>query len=140
MGKNNLDKFDSKSDEGIFLGYSNTSKAYRVYNKRRLVVEESIHVDFDENNDQSCTKLCDFDESLGHSDNIPEVSPVVDPLHPILSKTLQFFHISCQKIQQKGKQSLTAIPKLTAVLINFNKMETPSSSNSSKSMPTPMLL
>ena len=26
-GKNNLDKFDRKSDEGIFLGYSTTSKA-----------------------------------------------------------------------------------------------------------------
>ncbi|KAI4338257.1 hypothetical protein L6164_016599 [Bauhinia variegata] len=33
-GKNALGKFDAKSDEGIFLGYSLTSKAYRVYNKR----------------------------------------------------------------------------------------------------------
>ena len=31
--KDNLGKFDSKSDAGIFLGYSNSSKAYRVYNK-----------------------------------------------------------------------------------------------------------
>ena len=43
-----LGKFDSKSDDAIFLGYSSTSKAYRVYNKRTLVVEESIHVTFDE--------------------------------------------------------------------------------------------
>ena len=33
-GKSNLGKFDAKADEGIFLGYSLTSKAYRVYNKR----------------------------------------------------------------------------------------------------------
>jgi len=26
-------KFDAKSDEGIFLGYSTNSRAYRVYNK-----------------------------------------------------------------------------------------------------------
>ena len=31
--KDNLDKFDSKADEGIFLGYSTSSKAYRVFNK-----------------------------------------------------------------------------------------------------------
>ena len=29
----NLGKFDAKSDEGIFLGYSMNSRAYRVYNK-----------------------------------------------------------------------------------------------------------
>lgn len=45
-----LGKFDKKSDEGIFLGYSSNKKAYRVHNKRTLVVEESIHVSFDESN------------------------------------------------------------------------------------------
>ena len=45
-GKDNLEKFDAKSDEGIFLGYSTNSKAYRVFNKRTLIVEESIHVTF----------------------------------------------------------------------------------------------
>jgi hypothetical protein len=46
--KDNLDKFDAKSDEGIFIGYSSSSKAYRVYNKRSLVIEESLHVLFNE--------------------------------------------------------------------------------------------
>ena len=41
-GKDNLRKFDPKSDEGIFLGYSNRSKAFRIYNKRTCVVEESV--------------------------------------------------------------------------------------------------
>ena len=44
--KDNLEKFDSKADEGIFLGYSTSSKAYSVFNKRTLVVEESMHVFF----------------------------------------------------------------------------------------------
>ncbi|GMI95699.1 hypothetical protein HRI_003239200 [Hibiscus trionum] len=48
-GKDNLGKFDAKSDEAIFIGYSLNSKAYRVFNKRNLVVEESIHVVFDDN-------------------------------------------------------------------------------------------
>ncbi|GAV69083.1 hypothetical protein CFOL_v3_12584, partial [Cephalotus follicularis] len=49
-GKENLGKFDAKSDEGIFLGYSLNSKAYRVFNKRTLIIEESIHVLFEESN------------------------------------------------------------------------------------------
>ncbi|GMI64627.1 hypothetical protein HRI_000132000 [Hibiscus trionum] len=44
-----LGKFDAKSDEAIFLGYSLNFIAYRVFNKRTLVVEKSIHVVFDEN-------------------------------------------------------------------------------------------
>ncbi|KAH9679831.1 hypothetical protein KPL71_026290 [Citrus sinensis] len=55
--KDNLGKFDPKSDVGIFLGYSNSSKAYRVYNKRTLVVEESMHVTFDESNPSSMEKV-----------------------------------------------------------------------------------
>ena len=47
-GKDNLGKFDAKSDVGIFLGYSTNSKAYRVFNSRTKVVEESIHIKFDD--------------------------------------------------------------------------------------------
>ena len=46
--KERLGKFDARSDEAIFLGYSLTSKAYRVFNKRTLKLEESIHVVFKE--------------------------------------------------------------------------------------------
>ena len=45
-GKENLGKFDSKPGEAIFVGYSLTSKAYRVLNRRTLNVEESMHVVF----------------------------------------------------------------------------------------------
>ncbi|WKA13308.1 hypothetical protein VitviT2T_030622 [Vitis vinifera] len=44
--KDNLGKFDAKSDVGIFLGYSTSNKAFRVFNKRTMVVEGSIHVIF----------------------------------------------------------------------------------------------
>jgi len=49
-GKESLCKFDAKADEAIFLGYSLQSKAYRVFNRRTLCVEESIHVVCDETN------------------------------------------------------------------------------------------
>ncbi|GJR46765.1 hypothetical protein Tco_1314868 [Tanacetum coccineum] len=43
-----LTKFDQKSYEGVFLGYSQTSKAYIVLNKETMRIEESLNVTFDE--------------------------------------------------------------------------------------------
>lgn len=40
--------FDSQSDEGIFLGYSTNSKAYKCYNKRLRKMVDSINVRIDE--------------------------------------------------------------------------------------------
>ncbi|GJY86820.1 putative ribonuclease H-like domain-containing protein, partial [Tanacetum coccineum] len=39
-------KFDRKSDEGFFVGYSMNSKAFRVYNIRTRKVEENLHIRF----------------------------------------------------------------------------------------------
>ncbi|GKE23562.1 putative ribonuclease H-like domain-containing protein [Tanacetum coccineum] len=43
-----LGKFDGKSDEGFFVGYS-LSKDFRVYNTRTRKVEENLHISFLEN-------------------------------------------------------------------------------------------
>ncbi|GJU71417.1 putative ribonuclease H-like domain-containing protein [Tanacetum coccineum] len=42
--RDHLGKFDGKSDDGFFVGYSLTSKAYRVYNIRTMRVEENLHI------------------------------------------------------------------------------------------------
>ena len=57
--KENLNKFDVITDEGIFIGYSIHRKAYRVYNKRTLLVEESVHINFDEYNSISRKVISD---------------------------------------------------------------------------------
>ena len=49
-GKHPIGKMDAKSDEAIFMGYALNSKAYRVFNKTSLIVEESIHIVFYETN------------------------------------------------------------------------------------------
>ena len=54
--RENVEKFDSRSDEGIFLGYSSTSKAFRVYNKRTMKVMETVNVVIDESSDSSSQK------------------------------------------------------------------------------------
>jgi len=48
--KYNLRKFNFKFDDNIFLGYSSTSKTYKLYNCKTITVEESMHVVFDEFN------------------------------------------------------------------------------------------
>ena len=48
-----LGKFDSKSDDGVFLSYSMNSKAYRVYNMRTQSIVESINIVIDDTNDLS---------------------------------------------------------------------------------------
>ena len=68
--KDNVGKFDSWSDEGIFLGYSSTSKAYWVYNKRTMKVMETVNVVIDESSDSSSEK------------GIDEFSKEILPLEP----------------------------------------------------------
>nr|GEV18827.1 retrovirus-related Pol polyprotein from transposon TNT 1-94 [Tanacetum cinerariifolium] len=46
--KDYLTKFDPKSYEGVFLGYSQNSKAYIILKKQRMKVKESLNVTFDE--------------------------------------------------------------------------------------------
>ncbi|GJQ92072.1 putative ribonuclease H-like domain-containing protein, partial [Tanacetum coccineum] len=43
-----LGKFDGKADEGLFVGYSLNSKAFRVFNSRTRIVEENLHIRFSE--------------------------------------------------------------------------------------------
>ncbi|WRX16232.1 Integrase [Theobroma cacao] len=102
--KQPLGKFDAKSDEAIFLGYALNSKAYRVFNKRTLNVEESIHVVFDESNALQKEIHVDDDDveilekqmeeiSLENNKNNEESSPrrenETPPLEDLQSKKIQ---------------------------------------------------
>nr|GFC12704.1 putative ribonuclease H-like domain-containing protein [Tanacetum cinerariifolium] len=44
-----LGKFQEKVDEGFLVGYSVYSKAFRVFNSRTRIVQETLHVNFMEN-------------------------------------------------------------------------------------------
>nr|GEW15582.1 hypothetical protein [Tanacetum cinerariifolium] len=41
-----LGKFDGKADKGFFIGYSLNSKAFRVFNSKKRIVEENLHIRF----------------------------------------------------------------------------------------------
>nr|GEW95677.1 reverse transcriptase domain-containing protein [Tanacetum cinerariifolium] len=44
-----LGKFHGKADEGFLVGYSVNSKAFRVFNIRTRIVQETLHINFLEN-------------------------------------------------------------------------------------------
>ena len=67
----NLGKFDERSEEAIFLGYSLNSRAYRVFNKSSKTIKESINVKFIED-----LKDIDSDEE---KDSNPKVEAVSEP-------------------------------------------------------------
>ncbi|GKC66267.1 putative ribonuclease H-like domain-containing protein [Tanacetum coccineum] len=46
--RDDLGKMKPKADIGIFIGYSKTSRGFRIYNRRTKKIMETIHVKFDE--------------------------------------------------------------------------------------------
>nr|GEW16286.1 hypothetical protein [Tanacetum cinerariifolium] len=41
-----LEKFDGKANEGFLVGYSVSSKAFKVFNSRTRIVQETLHINF----------------------------------------------------------------------------------------------
>ncbi|GJS84884.1 retrovirus-related pol polyprotein from transposon TNT 1-94 [Tanacetum coccineum] len=74
-------KFDGKSDEGFFVGYSLSSKAFRVYNTRTKRVEENLHIGFLENKpmiEGTCLKwLFDIDSLTQSMNYVPVTVGIV---------------------------------------------------------------
>lgn len=60
-GKDDCWKYYHTSVEGIFVGGLSSSKAYRLFNKRTLCIEESVHVIFDEDSDLKNLEMKDED-------------------------------------------------------------------------------
>ncbi|GKC98423.1 retrovirus-related pol polyprotein from transposon TNT 1-94 [Tanacetum coccineum] len=59
--KDYLTKFDPKSTEGVFLGYSPNSKTYIILNKETMRIEESLNVRFNESPPPKSSPLVDDD-------------------------------------------------------------------------------
>ncbi|GKC51104.1 retrovirus-related pol polyprotein from transposon TNT 1-94 [Tanacetum coccineum] len=75
--KDYLTKFNPKSYDGVFLGYSQNSKAYVVLNKHTMKVEESLNATFDES--PPLTKLSPLvDDDVGEEEAIKRNTKVVN--------------------------------------------------------------
>ncbi|GKB89638.1 retrovirus-related pol polyprotein from transposon TNT 1-94 [Tanacetum coccineum] len=73
--KDYLTKFDPKSYEGVFLCYSQNSKAYIILNKHIMKIEESLNVTFDETPPLSKTSSL-VDDDLDEEESIKVLSIV----------------------------------------------------------------
>ena len=88
-----LDKFESRSSDGIFLGYASHSRAYRVLNLETNLIVETCEVTFDET--MPCTTLAleiaglqEMGESIFEEEDEPagsedeEEAPAEEPAPP----------------------------------------------------------
>ena len=99
-----LGKFDAKVDEGVFVGYSDIRKAYRVYNYRLQKVHETIHVTFDESNEAVNKR-----PSLDLSPVIPVDFGVSDQVHQSVSTPKDVSsHQDLEPVAQKKSSSDTS--------------------------------
>nr|GEV94492.1 ribonuclease H-like domain-containing protein [Tanacetum cinerariifolium] len=121
-----LGKFDAKGDEGYFVGYSLSSKAFRVFNKRTKKIEEDLHVDFLEN--KSIEKgtgpnwLFDIDTLTNSMNYVPVV--VVGTSSTNISGTKEDVH---QAVKEKEKDD--------AILYNNSSQKEQQEVNEEKEVP-----
>nr|GEV01548.1 retrovirus-related Pol polyprotein from transposon TNT 1-94 [Tanacetum cinerariifolium] len=87
----NLEKLQPKADIGIFIGYAQTKKAFRIYNRCTRRIVETIHVDFDEltamasEQSSSGTALHEMTPATISSGLVPKPTsstPFVPPVEP----------------------------------------------------------
>ena len=99
-GKDNLGKFNSKADKGIFLGYSLHGYAYRVYNRRTMLVEESMRIAFDETNQnmQESPKTSTDDE-------VPNIQQVDTRLENKTEETNRPLEIQSTRLESQSTES-----------------------------------
>jgi hypothetical protein len=98
----NLDKFESRSFDGILIGYTPDGRSYRVYNLETTTVVESCDVTFNETapyphdvfecvGDKEIEESIFVDEGLQgiDSDEDEPVLPSTSSLEPIPASTLE---------------------------------------------------
>nr|GEX02002.1 retrovirus-related Pol polyprotein from transposon TNT 1-94 [Tanacetum cinerariifolium] len=92
-----LGKFQRKVDEGFLVGYSVCSKAFRLFNSRTRIVQETLHVNFIENKPNVAGSglawLFDID-SLTRTMNY----------HPVLAENQTNSHAGFQDIKKAGEE------------------------------------
>nr|GFC19307.1 retrovirus-related Pol polyprotein from transposon TNT 1-94 [Tanacetum cinerariifolium] len=92
-----LGKFQEKVDEGFLVGYSVCSKAFRVFNSRTRIVQETLHVNFIENKPNvTCSSpdwLFDID-SLTRTINY----------HPVIAENQTNSHAGFQDTRKAGEE------------------------------------
>ncbi|GJW53740.1 retrovirus-related pol polyprotein from transposon TNT 1-94 [Tanacetum coccineum] len=112
--KDYLTKFDPKSYEGVFLGYSQNSKAYIILNKQTMKVEESLNVTFDETPPPPKTSPLEDDELVKEEAiEVSKTKPIGNDLEDISLENnqivnsygyLRFISSSCSQVNSGARR------------------------------------
>ncbi|KAJ9561493.1 hypothetical protein OSB04_006653 [Centaurea solstitialis] len=104
--QDDLGKFEPRSDESIFIGYSHNSKAYRVFNKPTRTILESSNVDFSETETYS----------VASPSNINALLPELSTAPPSTDSSTNSFALDFIDLTDYD------LPTLTAIFKHFNKL------------------
>ncbi|GJY55020.1 retrovirus-related pol polyprotein from transposon TNT 1-94, partial [Tanacetum coccineum] len=99
--RDDLGKMKPKADIGIFVGYSESSRGFRIYNRRTKKIMETIHVKFDEltamasecNNLEPGLNCVNFNDSLKDSQSVPSTSDLDNLFGPMYEE----YYVSSSK-------------------------------------------
>jgi hypothetical protein len=111
LKRENLDKFESRSFDGILLGYTPHDRSYRVCNFETNIVVESCDVTFDETT--PCSRVvfeCAGDKEMEESIFIDEGLQGVDgdEDEPLLSSTSSPDHVSASTLKAEAPHATTS--------------------------------
>jgi hypothetical protein len=107
----NLDKFASRSFDGILLGYTPHGRSYRVYNVETNTIVESYDVTFDETDPCPCGVFeCACDKEMEESIFVDEGLQGVDgdEDEPLLPSTSSPEHVPASTLEAEAPQATTS--------------------------------
>ncbi|GKC88023.1 retrovirus-related pol polyprotein from transposon TNT 1-94, partial [Tanacetum coccineum] len=104
-----LGKMKPKADIGIFIGYSESSRGFRIYNRRYKKIMETIHVKFDElttaamasecNNLEPGINCTNFNDSSKDSQSVPSKSDLDNLFGPMYE---EYYAMSSQEVSDNS--------------------------------------
>lgn len=109
--KENRNKFDAKADEGILLGYSLNSKAYRVLNKLSKKIEETYYVTFD---DGYIKKLKTTGGAM--QEIFPKSSHVTMPISNLFEQYMLLFDEPEKAIDSESKSAYDKVNSIKQII------------------------
>jgi hypothetical protein len=111
LKRENLDKFESRSFDGILLGYTPHDRSYRVYSFETNTVVESCDVTFDETAPCShgvfeCASDKKMEESIFVDEGLQGIDGDED--EPLLLSTSSPEHVSASTLEAEDPQATTS--------------------------------
>jgi hypothetical protein len=111
LKRGNLDKFESRSFDGILLGYTPHDRSYRVYNFKTNTIVESCDVTFDETAPCprgvfKCAGDKEMEESIFVDDGLQDVDGDED--ESLLPSTSSLEHVPTSTLEAEAPQATSS--------------------------------